>query len=284
MTRYTCVVVAVEDLSIEWGPFSSTRGETLALFSVAGIPAVGMDDMLRSILPTPRLTEASSVPCDLSLGRDHVKALKPLRSEVSYFLQMSYNVRYEIYRAFYEVNRFIPLTYGHQASIHNPPTPYRISPSGINLLLSCRQVNEEVSRMIYSTNSFELTPGHINVLKMSPYPHSNSCLFFSNLRVITFRTIKKLRIVLGTKIFTAFIGMIDESFGQLPEVEILIRPLAPHFRGASRKMHRQFLEEVCQKIARVRSGDASVTRWDDSNDPDTIDMLRKVMPTGYKKI
>jgi len=88
--------------------------------------------------------------------------------------------------------------------------------------------------MIYGPPSFEFTPSNISVLKYVTLPTSKPLPLLPYLRSSTCRTAKKLRFVLGTKIWSRFVGMVDENIGELPQIEagFCYWPLACEMRPA----------------------------------------------------
>jgi len=105
-------------------------------------------------------------------------------------------------------------------------------------------------------------------------PTSNSYLFSSYQRSNTYRTVKKLRIVLGTKVWRKMVRAVDDYHRELPEVEFVVLPLTSRMRDASCVACQQLLQDMCRKLAHVRAGDSKVTRKDDSEAANTI-QIRK---------
>ena len=111
------------------------------------------------------------------------------------FFKAPYDVRRAIYQVFYPLNTTLQLTYGHPAwealNPHGAAAVYTMAAEGKHFLRTCSKVRNEISEILYGTNTFLLAPGAINFHKILRFPHSNSELFVPNLQVSTRQTLRE---------------------------------------------------------------------------------------------
>lgn len=126
--------------------------------------------------------------------------LRPGRHGTLSLLTMCLDVRLEIYDLFsIPINETITLTYGPASPVwlRSDPARHYLSKDVVNLLVSCRQVNDELTDLVYGRNDFALIPGgqNYNCPRMSD-PMSTSRLWLSHMSLNTRLTVRKLQVYL----------------------------------------------------------------------------------------
>lgn len=180
----------------------------------------------------------------------------------------------------YPSGETLQLTQGPQAWASHRPTLYSMKPEALALLSTCRQINDEVVHMLYGTNTFLLCPGHINYHKRRRYPHANSELWMSQLRLSVQFRIKKLRLFLDSLLPYHPVDRLIAGLLDFPVVEIGLVALGTlRVKSGVLTALKNCFRETCRKIAIARAHRTTV--WDDSKDAQTAFLLSRVLPAGY---
>ncbi len=205
---------------------------------------------------------------------------KPEPSKVCHLLRAPYDIRQEIYNRMYPAGESLQLTQGPKAWASQRPSLYSMKPEALALLSTCRQINDEVVQMLYGTNSFLLSPGCINYHKRLRYPHANSELWMSQLRLSVQLKIKKLQLFLDALLPYHPVDRLIAGLVDFPMVEIAVVALGSlRVRSGAMTALQDCLHETCRKIAMVRAHKTTV--WDDSKDAQTAFLLPSALPAGY---
>jgi len=162
-----------------------------------------------------------------------------------------------------------------------------ISAAGLNLPLTCRQLNDEIVRLIYGTNNFLLTPSDVDfpMPKALSQPRANTELFLPNIRLQTKQTIRCLQLCLGPALRWKLINKFVNGLSGISRVAITVDPLnIAVLKPAMKAQQRRCVREACRKIAVARAGlPLQHTLWDDCGDAAIRRMLDSVLPKGYCK-
>ncbi len=134
--------------------------------------------------------------------------------------------------------------------------------------------------MLYGTNTFLLSPGCINYHKRLRYPHANSELWISQLRLSIQLTIKKLQLFLDALLPYPPVDRLIAWLIDFPVVEIAVVALGSlQVRSGAMTTLEDYLHETCRKIAMARAHRTTV--WDDSKDAQTALLLSNALPAGH---
>lgn len=207
---------------------------------------------------------------------------------MNFLLRLPYDVRRDIYDSFYPIGRNIQLTNGPPE--WNALTPRReahgITSDGLNLLLSCREIHQEIKRLLYGKNTFLVAPGERDFpcpRSIRP-PYGNSRLFLSKLLLSTKQMVKALHLCLGPSLHRNFIGRLPGQLAGFAQVVITVDPLNLT-KPTSRAAKQRCIMDACRLIAAARSGlPPNRTLWDDCGDAATARMLEQVLPHGYSSV
>ena len=119
---------------------------------------------------------------------------------------MEYDIRHQIYRQFFAINKAVYLTdswpENYHLKIENPSGANDFDrghplKGGYSLMLTCRQLNNETTELLYGTNRFVLQPGEMTI---SRQPLSTgSHYFIPDLRQSTIRMLTRMELILGPR-------------------------------------------------------------------------------------
>ncbi len=148
---------------------------------------------------------------------------------MNFLLRLLYDVRRNIYDFFYPIGKNIQLTLG-------PPewkalTPrrgaFRLTSEGLNVLLVCRGINQEIKQILYGKNTFLVAPGgrDFACLRSFHQPYANSRLFLSQLLPSTKHMVKMLHLCLGPSLHRNFIGKLPGQLAEFCKLVITVDPL-----------------------------------------------------------
>lgn len=193
-------------------------------------------------------------------------------------LSAPYDVRLTIYKCLYPTKEVLQLAIMTTSchSLNTTGETYRMTPEAAKLLLSCRQISSEITRMIYTTNKCVVLPGHL-------ITHPWHCLPW-HLRPSTMQMIKALHICLGWQIQLSDTITILNAITPFPRVIVSMRPLSPLLRTMTSAYSRiqQDQGRLCQQIAEARAGmEEGATMWDHCGSEDVKAMLDDFFPGGY---
>ncbi len=205
-------------------------------------------------------------------------------------LDLPYDVRRDIYSFYYPVNRNVQLTDGPPE--WNALTPkrdtYRMTSDGLNLLRTCRQLNDEIVQLVYGKITFLLAPGERDYPwpKVLNQPRANTELFLSNLRISTKQTVKTLQLCLGPYMRHRLINKLCANLGQIPRIVVTVDPLnQASLMAVLKTKQRKCLRDSCRKVALARANKPlEATLWDDCGDAAIARMLDSAMPNGYRSV
>lgn len=180
----------------------------------------------------------------------------------------------------YPVGETLQLTQGPKAWVSQRPRLYSMKPEAMALLSTCHQINDEVVQMLYGTNTFLLSPGCINYHKRLRYPHANSELWISQLRLSVQLKIRKLQLFLDALLPYHPVDRLIAGLIDFPVVEIAVVALGSlRVKSGTMTTLRGCLHGTCRKIAMARAHKTTV--WDDSKDVQTAFLLSSALPAGY---
>ncbi|KAL8827924.1 MAG: hypothetical protein Q9191_002888 [Dirinaria sp. TL-2023a] len=188
-------------------------------------------------------------------------------------------IRDLIYGCFFPRAKTIHLTDGSPIASAGSiePATYTWSNDATKLMLSCRRIHDEVTSLIYRTNTFILTPWAMNYRYTRMAPHSNTDFWLSAMRPMMKSMVKKLHIYLAKPYLPQSISKIADGLAYFPEVEILIIPLSTILEP-KRSNHRSSFEALCRAIEKSRA-DSRPIIWNDGGDLEVATMLAN-MPNG----
>lgn len=200
-------------------------------------------------------------------------------------LDLPYEIRREIFKDVYETKKMVHLTHGPITRLSQSgtamPEPYRISRDGMHLMLSCRQISNEVGDLVLGSNTFVLSPGDINFNATSKvsYPHSTADLWLYGLRHSTMNRVKMLKVHLRLP-REQDIHKIAQGLALFPHVVITIHSLRG-VTGITWLSQRQILERMCECIASARYSRSTV--WDDEGNLETAYLFIDALPAGFQR-
>ena len=196
------------------------------------------------------------------------------------FKMVSYDIRYLIYRDFIPVGSTIHLTVGVETACLTTAED-QVSSSILNLLRTCRQIDQEVSHLLYQTNTFLLVPGEINIRKMSPFPHSNQRLFLKHLRKSTLANLKCLEIHLTGSLSDGYIDSIGWEFTCIKNIKMSFTATPKQF-GPNCALFMLRALELCKKLSEVRPRAWEEIQWDGQGGKGMLGMLTKMLEVGWE--
>ena len=183
----------------------------------------------------------------------------------THLLGLPYDIRRIIYDSHYPVGKYVHLTFGETTRSLHPgmeePTRYRIDPDGVNLMRVCRQVNDEVSAMIYGKNTFFMVPGEHLAISWLNLRDSTSWLH--QLRLPT-QQLVKVDIHIELPLDKTDTLWLTYGLAQLSRVEITIGSMSS-WRPKARLDQSKSLIEFVREIMNARG--PLPTIWNDKGDP-----------------
>ncbi|CAF9907687.1 MAG: hypothetical protein HETSPECPRED_007230 [Heterodermia speciosa] len=172
-----------------------------------------------------------------------------MASPCFYLLGLPYDIRCQIYETFYPVAKHIKITSGpvSEETAHKDSTICRLSPEAINLMRVCRQINDEITVILYGTNTFFMVPGE----PLPVHPSQNSLRWLHDLRSSTKQMVKKLDIHVGLRMNRSSITEFVSGVSNFPTLEIRV---VPELRLSEKEMR-----EICDGVMEMRG--SAQTTW-----------------------
>ena len=180
-----------------------------------------------------------------------------------HLLRLPYDIRRLIYGFYYPVAKQIRLTSGpvSKNKTHKGFTICRLSSEAINLMRVCRQMNGEITAMLYGTNRFFMVPSE---------PHTRetcqvSLHWLHHMRSSTKQMVKKLYIRVELPMSRSCITSLISGVSAFPTLEIGVAQhlfvleegeiIATYEESASQ------LTEICNRVMKTRG--SAQTTWND---------------------
>ena len=135
-------------------------------------------------------------------------------------LRLSLDIRRLIYESYYPVAKHIKLTSGpiSEKMTHEDLTICRLPFEAINLMRVCRQINDEITAILYGTNTFSMVPSESLTLRL----HQVSLRWLHDRRSSTKRMVKKLDIRVEVPMNRFFITDLISGVSIFPTLEIRV--------------------------------------------------------------
>lgn len=178
-------------------------------------------------------------------------------------LRLPSDIRRLIYASYYPMAKHIKLTSGpvSETMAHEDFTICRLSSEAINLMRVCRQINDEVSAVLYGTNTFSMVPSESLPLR----PHRTSLRWLYHLRPSTKRMVKKLDIHIELPMYRRCITLLASGVSTFPTLEIrVLQNIVTFDEGRvvfNRQENMKELTEICNGVMEARG--SAQTTWND---------------------
>ena len=180
-----------------------------------------------------------------------------------YLLRLPCEIRRIIYESFYPVAKHIKLTSGpvSEEMTHEAFTICQLSSEAINLMLVCRQINDETTAILYGTNTFSMVPSE----SLTLHPSEISLRWLHDLRSSTKRVVKKLDIHAKLPMNRSGISDLISGVSIFPTLQI--RVVQKYFKfeqGRVRLTTEELMKnmtEVCDGVMKMRG--SAPTTWND---------------------
>ena len=193
-----------------------------------------------------------------------------------HLLGMPKDVRLMIYDYFYSVSKTVHLTFGPASKSLSPkadkPTDYKVSKDGLNLMRVCKQLNDEVTGVVYGKNSFFMVPSEDLAIAPHLSPR-NITTWVHHLRPSTQQMVKKLYVHIDLPLDTNDTLWLVYGLSQFPVVEISVESMKSWLPKA-RLDQSKALIELFRGILPARSREHTI--WNDKGDRQIAQLFRVV--------
>ena len=194
----------------------------------------------------------------------------------AHLLGMPKDIRLMIYDFYYPVAKHIHLTFGSTTQSVNAeseePTDYKLSADGINLMRVCKQLNEEISGVVYGKNSFFMVPSED--LAIAPHlSQRNITTWVHHLRASTQQLVKKLDIHIDLPLDTNDALWLVYGLSQFPNVEVSVESMKAWLPKARLEQSKALIE-LFRGILPARAKEH--TTWNDRGDHQIAQLFRVV--------
>ena len=204
----------------------------------------------------------------------------PKPNDMSYptnhLLGMPKDVRLMIYDYFYSMSKTIHLTFGPASKALIPgtekPTDYKLSEDGLNLMRVCKQLNDEVTGVVYGKNSFVMVPSEDLAIAPHLSPR-NITTWVHHLRFSTQQMVKKLHVHIDLPLDTNDTIWLVYGLSQFPVVEVSVESMKSWMPKA-RVEQSKALIELFRGFLSARSSEDTI--WNDSGDQEIAQLFRLV--------
>ena len=178
-------------------------------------------------------------------------------------LKLPLDIRRLIYESYYPVAKHIKLTSGpvSEKMTHEDFTICRLPFEAINLMRVCRQINDEITAILYATNTFSMVPSESLTLHLDQV----SLRWLHDLRSSTKRMVKKLDIRVELPMNRSYITELISGVSLFPTLEI--RVVQHLLELKEERMTINFeesmnnLTEICKGVMKARG--SAQTTWND---------------------
>lgn len=176
-------------------------------------------------------------------------------------LTVDYDIRHQIYGHFFVMNKAVYLTELYPEMFHMELEHASTARSfnrghprdgGHSLMLTCRQLNNEITELFYGTNCFVVQPGQ---KKFSPRCMSvRSYHFLPDLRQSTMRMLTRVELILGPCIDWRAITAIQKTATTISDLQNLKIRIYSSKKGdgESRRDENDLIVDACKLILGAR--------------------------------
>lgn len=194
----------------------------------------------------------------------------------AHLLGMPKDVRLMIYDFYYPVAKQVHLTFGSTTQSLNPkaeePTVYKLCENGINLMRVCRQLNDEISGVVYGKNSFFMVPSEDLAIAPHLSPR-NITTWVHHLRPSTQQLVKKLNVHIDLPLDTNDSLWLVYGLSQFPNVEVSVESMKAWLPKARLEQSKALIE-LFRGILPARAREHTI--WNDRGDRQIAQLFRVV--------